>query len=125
MLKESIPAVLLRNLAYQKIKSDDGKGKVDLLIGIDHTYMHTGQTKQVDHLVARKSPLGWIIFGSSAGQLNNATRTVLHIRYQEPVDLSDFWMTKTMGVTVKSCTCDADTLSQSEREEKRVIEESA
>lgn len=69
--------------------------------------------------------MGWIIFGSSAGQLNNATRTVLHVRYQEPVDLSDFWMTETMGVAVKPCTCDADKLSQSDREEKRVIEESA
>ena len=30
-----------------------------------------------------------------------------------------------MEVTVKPCTCDADKLSQSEREEKRVIEASA
>ena len=30
-----------------------------------------------------------------------------------------------MGVTVKPCTCDADKLSQSEREEKQVIEASA
>ena len=34
-------------------------------------------------------------------------------------------MTKSMGVTVKPCTCDADKLSQSEREEKQAIEESA
>ena len=33
-----------------------GKGPVDLLIGIDHANMHTGLTKQMDHLVARKSP---------------------------------------------------------------------
>ena len=35
-----------------------GKGPVDLLIGIDHANMHTGLTKQMDHLVARTSPLG-------------------------------------------------------------------
>ena len=88
--------------------------------------MHTGQTKQVEHLVARKSPLGWVIFGSSTAQLIDiVTTTVLHVRFQESVDLSDFWMTKSMGVTVKPCTCEADKLSQSEREEKQAIEESA
>ena len=102
-----------------------GKGDVDLLIGIGHAHMHAGQTKQVDSLLARKSPLGWVVFGSSVGQLYDVTTTVLHVRYPERVDLSDFWMTETMGVTVKPCTCDADKLSQSEREEKRAIEESA
>ena len=34
-------------------------------------------------------------------------------------------MTESMGVTVKPCTCEADKLSQSEREEKKTIEESA
>jgi hypothetical protein len=102
-----------------------GKGHVDLLIGIDHAHMHTGhETKQADHLVARRSPLGWIIFGSTTGELNNTITTVLHVKYTAPADLSDFWNTETMGVEVKSCTCDADKLSQLEREEKRVIEES-
>jgi hypothetical protein len=101
-----------------------GKGHVDLLIGIDHAHMHTGQTKQADHLVARRSPLGWVIFGSTTGELSNTITTVLHVKYTAPVDLSDFWKTETMGVEVKPCTCDADKLSQLEREEKRVIEES-
>ena len=47
------------------------------------------------------------------------------MRFQEPVDLSDFWMTESMGVTVKPCTCEAVKLSQSEREEKKAIEGSA
>ncbi|CAB4021694.1 Hypothetical predicted protein, partial [Paramuricea clavata] len=55
-----------------------GKGHVDLLIGIDHAHMHTGQTKQADHLVARRSPLGWVIFGSTTGELSNTITTVLH-----------------------------------------------
>jgi hypothetical protein len=116
---------IAEKLGLPKDQVRRGKGQVDLLIGIDHAYMHTGQTKQVEHLVARKSPLGWVMFGSATGQSNNGTATVLHVRYPETVDLSDFWVTETMGVTVKPCTCDADKLSQSEREEKRVIEESA
>ena len=115
----------IEKLGLQKDQVKRGRGQVDLLIGIDHAYMHTAQTKQVEHLVARKSPLGWVIFGSSTAQLiDNVTTTVLHVRFQEPVDLSDFWMTESMGVTVKPCTCEADKLSQSDREEKKAIEES-
>ena len=103
-----------------------GKGPVDLLIGIDHPNMHTGLTKQMDHLVARKSPLGWVFFGSSPGALSAGDVTrVLHVKYQIPVSLTDFWTTETMGVEVKPCTCGFDKLSQIEREEKALIEESA
>lgn len=35
-----------------------GTGPVDLLIGIDHACLHTNETKQSGHLVARNSPLG-------------------------------------------------------------------
>lgn len=90
-----------------------------MLIGIDHAYMHTGQTKQVEHIVAKKSPFGWVIFSLPTAKLiDNVTTIVLHVRFQEPVDRSDFWMTESLGVTVKPCTCDADKLSQSERERK-------
>ncbi|XP_046862937.1 uncharacterized protein LOC124456562 [Xenia sp. Carnegie-2017] len=112
-------------LGLPKDKVKRGKGQVDLLVGIDHAYMHTGQTKQVEHVVARESPLGWVLFVSSTGQSNIATTTVLHVRYPEAVDLSEFWATEAMGVTVKPCTCEAEKLSQSEREEKQVIEQSA
>ena len=102
-----------------------GKGPVDLLIGIDHAHMHTGLTKQVDHLVARKSPLGWVFFGSSLGSVEGDVTRVLHVKYDVPVNLTDFWTTETMGVAVKPCVCGADKLSQIEREEKTLIEESA
>ncbi len=52
-------------LVNEKIRR--GKGPVDLLIGIDYAHLHTGETKQVDHVVARKSPLGWVLFGSKPG----------------------------------------------------------
>ena len=78
--------------------------------------MHIGQTRQVEHVVGRKSLLGWVTFGSSTGRLNNVTTTVVHVRFKENVDLSDFWTTESMRVTVKPYTCDANKLSQSERE---------
>ena len=87
--------------------------------------MHTGLTKQVDHLVARKSPLGWVFFGSSPGSVEGDVTRVLHVKYDVPVNLTDFWTTETMGVAVKPCVCGADKLSQIEREEKTLIEESA
>ena len=103
-----------------------GKGPVNLLIGIDHANMHTGLTKQVDHLVARKSPFGWVFFGSSPGAVSadDGTR-VLHVKYEVSVSLTHFWTTETMGVEVKPCVCGFDKLSQIEREEKAMIEESA
>ena len=41
------------------------------------------------------------------------------------VDLTDFWKTDSMGVSLSSCTCEASRLSVQEREEMRIIEESA
>ena len=110
-------------LTHEKIRR--GRGPVDLLIGIDHAHLHTGQTKQVGHLVARKSPLGWVLFRSSPGGTICDTNRVFFVKYATPVDLSDFWTTECMGVEVKPCVCEADKLTQVEREEKVVIENSA
>ena len=99
------------------------KGHVDLLIGIDHAHMHTGDTRQVEHLLVRNSPLGWVVFGGNPTATSDVTR-ILHVRFATPVDLSDFWTTETMGVMVKPCVCDADKLSQTERKERRMIEDS-
>ena len=41
-----------------------------------------------------------------------------------PEDLFDFWTTETMGAAVTPCLCAADTLSQIEREEGKIIESS-
>ena len=100
-----------------------GKGQIDMLIGIDHAHIHTGQTKQVGQLVARKTPLGWVVFGGSTETLSSSSR-ILFVKLSMPVDLTDFWTTETMGVQVKPCVCDADKLSQVEREEAEVISNS-
>ncbi|KAK3744502.1 hypothetical protein QZH41_006345 [Actinostola sp. cb2023] len=101
-----------------------GKGHVDILIGIDHAQMHGGETRQADHLLARKSPLGWVVFGGTSEEETSATTRILHVKYATPVDMTDFWSTEAMGVEVKPCVCDVDKLSQTEREEGRIIEES-
>ena len=49
------------------------KGHVDLLIGINHAHMYTGDTRQVEHLLVRSSPLGWVVSGSEETQLRLLT----------------------------------------------------
>ena len=85
--------------------------------------MHTGETKQSGHLVARNSPLGLVVFGAASGRIQQAS-SVLLASYSIPVDLSNFWTTEAMGVAVKTCLCSADKLTQLEREETRIIQSS-
>ena len=67
-----------------------GSGKLDVLIGIDHANMHTGKIKQVGNLVARHSPLGWLVF--SATQSNTAAvNKVLRVGVSVPVEMTEFW----------------------------------
>lgn len=111
----------LLGLSSEKIRR--GRGPIDILIGIDHANMHTGQTRQAGELVARQTPLGWVVFGGSSGNIQPASR-ILFVKYATPVDLSDFWKTESMGVEVKPCVCEADKLSQVEREEAEAISKS-
>ena len=114
-----LPELLgLQNTSFRR-----GKGHVDLLIGIDQVHMHAGETKEVNHLIARKSPLGWVVFGGKAEETPDAS-AILHVKYASPIDLTDFWTTESIGVPVKSCFCDAEKLTQIEREEAKLIEES-
>ena len=46
---------------------------------------------------------------------------VYHVSYAAPVDLSIFLKTEAMGVEVKPCVCEADKVSQIEREEEEII----
>ena len=81
--------------------------------------------KQVDYIVARKSPLGWVLFGSKPEWSTSETMQVLFVSKKTSVDLTEFWTTESMGVEVIPCVCEADKLSQVEREEKIMIEQSA
>ncbi|KAK3715640.1 hypothetical protein QZH41_008077 [Actinostola sp. cb2023] len=115
------PVTQILGLENERIRR--GKGPVDLLIGIDHAQLHTGQTKQVGQLMARNTPFGWVVFGSRTEDTKGASH-ICHVRHTAPVDLIDFWKTETMGVETKPCVCEADKLTQAEREETEIIEKS-
>ena len=63
-ISEEVTAVQMSEitelLGLKNEKLRRGKGQVDLLIGIDHAHMHTGESKQAGQLVAR-STLGWVV----------------------------------------------------------------
>ena len=98
-------------------------GPVDILIGIDHPRLHTGETRQTANLVARHSPLGWVVFGATP-RGHAHVHQVLNVKVSAPIDMADFWSTETMGVAVKPCNCETDKLSPIERKEAKVIEDS-
>lgn len=116
-------ADIARQLGLGKGQLRRGKGHIDLLIGIDQAKLHTGETREAGNVVARHSPLGWVVFGAVPGKQLEASH-VYHIKLETPVDMTDFWTTESMGVSVKPCSCEAGKLSQIEREEAKVIEES-
>ena len=111
-------------LGIEKESVRRNKGQIHLLIGIDHAQFHAGTTTQAGDLIARKTPLGWVIFGGTVAESKAGASHLYHVRLAEPLDLSAFWRTETMGVEVKPCVCEADKLSQVEREEAEVISNS-
>ena len=85
---------------------------VDVLIGIDNLLLHTGETRERKSLIARHSPLGWVLFGTTPGR-NEPAHQVFHIKTVTPpaVDMADFWSTESVGVTVKTFSCNSEKLS--------------
>ena len=77
-ISDEIPAVKISHfpelLHLPNTTFRRGKGQVDLLIGIDHAHVHAGETKQVDNLLARRSPLGWVAFGGKPEQTGDVTK---------------------------------------------------
>ncbi|XP_067051157.1 uncharacterized protein [Acropora muricata] len=126
-ISEDIADVKVADIARQfglgKSQLRRGNGDIDLLIGIDQAKLHTGETREAGNVVARHSPLGWVVFGAVPGKQSEASR-VYHIKLETPIDMTDFWTTESMGVSVKPCSCEAGKLSQIEREEAKIIEES-
>ena len=99
-ISDSIPQIDVGNMAKEigitETKIYRESGPIDILIGIDHAYMHTGESKRFGSVVARHSPLGWLLFGATPGA--QQTSRVFHVQYTKPVDLTDFWTSETMGV---------------------------
>ena len=126
-ISKDISEVKLRDVTKQlglsKAKLHGGVSPVDILVGVDHPVLYTGKTKEVQNLVAKNSTLEWVIFGISPNS-ESQVHKVYHVKFPSPVDITDFWKTEAVGVDVRSCVCDADKLSQIEREEAKIIEDS-
>ena len=90
------------------------KGAIDLVIG---------ETRQAGCLIARNSPLGWVVFESPPGETSGKYK-VFNIKFATPVKLTNFWTTESIGVEGKSCPCEPGELGQTECEEKLIIEKS-
>ncbi|XP_028415610.1 uncharacterized protein LOC114538968 [Dendronephthya gigantea] len=112
-----------RAFGIRKEEIRRGSGPVDVFLGIDHPKFHTGETREASNLVARQSPLGWVVFGATSEKSDNVNQ-VFHIKCSNPIDMSDFWTTESMGVEGKTCSCESKKLSPVEAYEAKIIEES-
>ena len=110
---------MAKRIGIPEVKIHRECGPIDMLIGIDHAYMHTGDSKKVGNVVARHSPLGWIIFGAIPGL--QQTSRIFHVQYTRPVDLTDFWTSEAMGVSQSNI--EMPKLSKIEQEETKLIEQ--
>ena len=75
-----------QGLGLKKEDISRSKGQVDLLIGIDHARMHTGETRQTRNVEAQRSPLGWVVFGETSQDAHETSR-IFHVKYTTPVDV--------------------------------------
>ena len=100
-------------------------GPIDILIGVNYPTFHMGKTRVNNGLAVRESPLGWVIFGVKSHNSHPAVKQVLHVRFAPSVDISEFWKTESMGVSVSPCTCEAAKMSPQERIEMKMIEDSS
>lgn len=126
-ISDDIAEIRLKELCKRfSLKDGDlrrGSGSIDLLLGVDHPKMHLGETREKGLLVARKSPLGWVIFGNPKRSMDRMN--VLHVKLASPIDLTDFWTSESMGVQSSSCRCEPSPLSQQEKVEEQIIRESS
>ena len=110
---------MAKEIAIPEVKIYRECGPIDMLIGIDHAYMHTGDSRKVGSVVPRHSPLGWIIFAAVSGL--QQTSRIFHVQYTRPVDLTDFWTSEAMGVSQSNI--EMPKLSNIEQEETKLIEQ--
>ena len=98
-IKEVEVEAIERHIGLKKNVLSRGSGKLDLLIGIDHANMHTSKMKQVGNLVARHSPLGWLVFGATLGSAAVVNK-VFRVGVSVSVEMNEFWSTESMGVEI-------------------------
>ena len=92
-ISDEIPEVRLDDIARQfglnKAHLHRGFGTADLLSGIDQAKFHVGETKEAGNMIARHTPLGWVIFGATTSQKLEECQ-VYHVKLETPVDLTNF-----------------------------------
>ena len=71
-------------------------------------------------LVVRKSPLGWVIFGSNVEDVMLQIKQVSLIHLSQSVEKMEFSTTEAMGVSIRPCTYEDAKLSAQEREELKI-----
>lgn len=110
-------------------KIQRNNSKLDLLIGVDHPILFSGNDVIVGGLVAKNTPLGWVVFGNNGALQNSNDFHVEHVNLMH-ITLEDFWRTESLGVEVKvtcgGCKCgecneEAIKLSAEERKELNII----
>lgn len=74
--------------------------------------------------MACKSPLGWVVFGYDSHNVLPQMKQVFHVLLATPTDITEFWKTEAMRVSVPSCTCEAGKMSREGKAELKLIKES-
>ena len=124
-ISEDISAVKLDDLARKfKFRQQDlhrGSGAVDLLVGIDHARLHTGEIREVGGCAARKTPVGWVVFGTMSNDAAHS-HTVLHVKLTGSVDLTDSWTEETEGIKSDSYRCEQTGFTSQEAVEDELMD---
>ena len=89
------------------------EGPIDRLIGINYARSHVGETGVKDRLVARRRPFGWVVFRSNSDDV---------LPEAKPVDITEFFKTESMDVSVSPYTYEAAKMSSEERTELKLID---
>ncbi|XP_072171963.1 uncharacterized protein [Diadema setosum] len=115
---------LVRKFDIQPGDLNRGNGAVDLLVGIDHARLHTGEVREAGRCTARKSPVGWVIFGTTPNDAVHG-HAVPHVKLAGPVDLTEFWTVETEGIQSEACYCKETGMSHQKAVEEQLIRSSA
>lgn len=106
-----------------------GRGPVDILLGIDHIEFHGGQTIVKGQFALKETILGPVIFGANKPQ-DKQLQTYMVTMDEQRSDLPSFWTTEEMGVALNPCCKEHTTgikknLTATEHKEAKMIRESA
>ena len=122
---ENISAVNLDDLARDfKFRQQDlhrGSGAVDLLVGIDHAKLHSGEIREVGNCAARKSPVGWVVFGTMPNNTAHS-HAVLHVKLTGSVVLPDCLTVETEEIKSDSCHCEQTDFTRQEVVEDELVD---